>query len=94
MESSIRVKCSLNHVDNTLSLVLKRKNLSLHYSSRIGCRNCLCVFSLVSWMIMESSIEPTTSLNHEKNPFLIWIHKRGNWYVYGIMEHVVEGDMD
>ena len=75
-------------------LVNKRRNHPLYLLSRIGCRNCLCVFSLVSWMIMESSIELTTSLNHGKNPFFNWVHKRENWYVYGIMEHVVEVNME
>ena len=30
----------------------------------------------------------------EKSPFLIWVHKREIWYVYGIMEHVVDVDME
>ena len=54
----------------------------------------MCVFSLGLWVIMDVSIELTTSLSHGKNPLLIWVHKREICYVYEIIELVVEVDME
>ena len=53
----------------------------------------VCLF-LVLWVIMDVSIELTTSLIRGKNPLLIWVHKMEIGYVYGIMELAVELDME
>ena len=95
MESSKRSIFSLNYVNHALFVWLIRGEIilfTLLFKNR-KYKMFLCLL-LVSCVIMDVSIELTTSLGHGKNPLLIWVHRREIRYMYGIIELAVEVDME